>query len=462
MSYIDVLPSDEESCYYAEHLEFHRDPEDPNLAPAVSDDELAAVLPYCPNITSAHLSGVQDVSSRTLIILAESAPNLTHLDLSGCTNVTGLGLNAIAAHSTSLVSVAISRISGITDPALARLVRGLPLLKELEMDHLPLVTSVSVRDIWIFGRGLRKWTLSGCPQVTDSAFPWAPAREQLRKLETTSLEDEASEPAPSTRPTRLATARPKTWLESLPPLVLPATHRLNALRVLDLSHCVKLTDSAVLGLVAYAPRIQHLNLAGCLELTDRALHALCALGSHLAAVDIAGLERVTDGDAFALASACRRLQSVDISFIPNLSDLVLLELAALPHLRRLAAAGLPRLTDNAACFLAEHAFELEMLHLTYCIRLTLDGVRPLLRRLTKLEHLGLSGIPALRRRGVRRFSDAPPEGYEERKRGVYRVFRQGSIRALGEFLEKEEWRKREAERLNVLFEPRGDDSRALY
>ncbi|KAI0650417.1 RNI-like protein [Trametes meyenii] len=460
MSYIDVLPSDEESCYYAEHLEFHRDL-DPNLPPAATDDDLAAVLPYCPNITFAQLNGVPDLSSRTLIVLAESAPNLAHLDVSGCTDVTELGLNALAAHSTELVSVAISRIPGIADPALARLVRGLPLLEELEMDSLPLVTSVSVRDIWIFGRGLKKWTLSGCLQVTDSGFPWVPEREKLR-LET-SLEDEAS-----------AQPKFKTWLETLPPLVLPPTHRLNALRVLDLSHCVKLTDSAVLGLVAHAPRIQHLNLAGCFELTDRALHALCALGSHLAAVDIAGLERVTDKGAFALASACRRLQSVDISFIPNLSDLVLLELGALPHLRRLAAGGLPRLTDNAACFLAEHALELEMLHLTYCIRLTLDGVRPLLRRLTKLEHLGLSGIPALRRRGVRRFSERPPEragtgglsagtqGYEERKRGVYRVFRQGSIRALGEFLEKEEWRKREAERLNILFEPRGDDSRALY
>ncbi|KAI0638509.1 RNI-like protein [Trametes polyzona] len=448
MSYVDHLPSDEESCYYAEHIEFRPDPV---LAPAVTDDELASVLPHCPNIVSADLRGVPDLSSRTIILLAESAPNLAHLDISGCADVTDLGLYALAAHSTSLTSVAISRLSGITDPALARLVRGLPHLEELEMDSLPLVTSVAVRDIWIFARGLRRWTMSGCLQLTDSGFPWVPEREQLRSMEEDATN--ASEHTPS---------KPRTWLENLPPLVLPNTHKLNELRVLDLSHCLKLTDAAVLGIIAYAPHIQHLSLAGCIELTDRAMHAVCALGNHLAAVDIGGLERVTDEGAFALASSCRRLQSVDISFIPNLSDIVVLELASLPRLRRLAAAGLPRVTDQAAFFLAEHAFELEMLHLTYCTRLTLDGVRAMLRRLTKLEHLGLTGIPALRRRGVRRFSELPPEGYDERNRGVYRVFRGANVRALGDFLEKEEWRRRECERLNIPFRPRGDDSRALY
>lgn len=54
------------------------------------------------------------------------------------------------------------------------------------------------------------------------------------------------------------------------------------------------------------------------------------------------------------------------------------------------------------------------------------------------------------------------QGYDERKRGLYRIFREGKIRALGEFLEKEEWRRRESERKNIPFQPRGDDSRALY
>ncbi len=288
-AYVDELPSDEESCYHAEHLVFHPDP-DPTVPPAYTDDELAGVLPYCPNITAAYLSGIPDLSSRTLILLAENASGLTYLDVSGCTQVTDLGLQAVAAHSTSITSLFVSRIPSITDHGLAALVRGLPHLEELEMDGLPLVTAVSMRDIWTFARGLKHWTLSGCMHITDAGFPWVPERAALEDAD-----------------------RRRTYMEGLPPLILPGTHKLNNLRVLDLSHCLRLTDAAILGVVAHAPRLNRLNLAGCIELTDRAMHAISSLGRHLRILDVGGLERVTDEGVFAVASACGSLQSVDIS-----------------------------------------------------------------------------------------------------------------------------------------------------
>ena len=93
----------------------------------------------------------------------------------------------------------------------------------------------------------------------------------------------------------------------------------------------------------------------------------------------------------------------------GLTDLSVLELASLPRLQRLSAAGLPRLTDNALFFMAEHAPELEQLHLPYCGGVHLDGVRAVLRRLARLEQVNLSGVPAMRRLGIRRFSESPPE-----------------------------------------------------
>ena len=119
-AYVDELPSDEESCYYAEHLVFHPDP-DPAVPPAYTDDELAAVLPYCPHISAAYLSGIPDLSSRTLILLAEHASGLAYLDVSGCAAVTNLGLQAIATRSTSLRAINVSRIFGTTDAAIAAL-----------------------------------------------------------------------------------------------------------------------------------------------------------------------------------------------------------------------------------------------------------------------------------------------------------------------------------------------------
>ena len=108
----------------------------------------------------------------------------------------------------------------------------------------------------------------------------------------------------------------------------------------------------------------------------------------------------------------------------QLTDLGVLALASLPRLRRLAAAGLPRLTDNALGFVAEHAAGLEELHLPYCGGVGLDGVRAVLRRLAGLARLDVTGVPAMRRRGIGRFSEGPPEvrvcGVVERKgRGTF-------------------------------------------
>ncbi|KAH9943157.1 RNI-like protein [Epithele typhae] len=442
MEFIDALPSDEESCHYTEHLEFHPD-FDSALASTYSDDELAEVLPYCPNVTSALLSGIRGLSSRTLILLAENASRLGTLDLSGCLDITDLGLRAIATHSTSLTALAVNRIPGITDHALAALVRGLPRLEHLEMDSLPLVTAASVRDIWTFARGLRRWTLSGCLHLTDAGFPWVSERGD-------------SQARPNSE------GRPRNWTDRLPPLTLPASHKMNELRVLDLSHCFKLTDGAVLGLVAHAPRMHQLSLAGCVKLTDRSLHALCGLGRHLDTLDIGGLANATDAGVVAIANACLRLQVVDISFMKQLTDLAVLALSGLERLRSLAAGGLPKVTDQALFALAEHGAALSELHFPFCPKLTLEGVKVVVRRLGGLEELGLSGVPALRRQGIRRFSELPPTSYEEKEQGAYRVFRHAGIRALHEFLEKEEWRKRECERKNILYHPRGDDSRALY
>ena len=295
MQYVNTLPSDEESCYHAEHLEFRADS---YLYPLVCDDDLAAVLPHCPHVTSARLNGVRDLSSRTLILLAQHADNLTHLDVSGCEDVTDLGLKAVATHATSLRAVSISRVFSTTDAAVGALVRGLPHLEELDMDMLPLVTALTTRDVWTYGKKLKRWSLSGCKNVTDSGFPW-----------TRDIDVNREEAARGS----VEGDRYKSWMETLPPLVLPHIFKLGDLRFLYVSHCARLTDAAVFGLVAHAPKIAHLNLAGCIKLSDRAMYRLCELGEHLVEIDVAGLEKVTDAGMYALISACPRLHSVDIS-----------------------------------------------------------------------------------------------------------------------------------------------------
>lgn len=92
----------------------------------------------------------------------------------------------------------------------------------------------------------------------------------------------------------------------------------------------------------------------------------------------------------------------------NLTDMAVLELAGLPHLRRLSLVGLRKITDNAVFFIAEHTATMERLHLSYCEAISLDAVHLVTKKLARLQHFTVTGIPALSRPGVARFSERPP------------------------------------------------------
>ena len=47
-------------------------------------------------------------------------------------------------------------------------------------------------------------------------------------------------------------------------------------------------------------------------------------------------------------------------------------------------------------------------HLSYCDSLSLDAAHLMLRKLTRLQHLTATGVPAFRRKGIQRFSEPTP------------------------------------------------------
>lgn len=92
----------------------------------------------------------------------------------------------------------------------------------------------------------------------------------------------------------------------------------------------------------------------------------------------------------------------------NLTDMSVFELASLSGLQRLSLMRVHKLTDIGLYSLAEHATELERLHLSYCDSLSLDAAHLMLRKLTRLQHLTATGVPAFRRKGIQRFSEPMP------------------------------------------------------
>ncbi|KIP08351.1 hypothetical protein PHLGIDRAFT_104486 [Phlebiopsis gigantea 11061_1 CR5-6] len=401
----------------------------------IVDDDLAEVLPYCPNLREARLRGVRDLSDRTLGLLGAETDELRVLDAVRCRALGPAGVRALAAGATRLRVLRLGGVWALTDGAVVQAVQGLGHLTELNLADLPLLTAHSVREIWMFSRNLRRVDLSDCVNVTDRGFP-APC---------------VYEPPPS-RPRSRIGERLATPISLLPPLILPAHHIIPHLHYISLKNMALITDDAVIGLLQHVPRVIELELGGCTTLTDRIVPSLCSAHESLELIDLAHLTHLSDAAVFSLVRACNKLRHVDISYCTRLTDLPILELAQLPGLRRLHMNGLRRATDIGLLALAEQAHSLAHLHLASCKRLSLDALHTVLRRLPQLQRFTSTGVPAMARAG----------GWDPQTQGAYGVFKDANISALRAFLDKEVVRQREAERRCIPFVPRADDSMDLY
>ncbi|KAJ7094610.1 hypothetical protein B0H15DRAFT_904580 [Mycena belliarum] len=442
---IDRLPTRNE-YRRVRHLVL-RHSEDQPEAPLITDDELATVFGECPHLETVVLSAVPTTTDRTIVLLAANAINLQGIDLTGCQQVTDVGVFELAAKSLPLQWIQLNGVVGLTDPSITALAKTCSRLVELELCDLPLLSVLSVRDIFTFSRKLRTLRLARCPLLNDKAFP-APSR---LSSSTAAYPSGYEKPLPP---------RPTSWLDELPPLIL--RHTADNLRILDLSFIGGLSDAAIEGIVGHAPKIQHLRLSGCKLLTDRALESICKLGSHLDVLILAHVANITDRGVVMLARACTNLRCVDVGFCRNLTDMSVFCLAELRGIRRLSLVRVHKLTDIAVFALAEHALDLERLNLSYCDRLTLDAVHLLVRRLMRLQNLSATGVPSFKRQGVHRFSDPAPTDYDADQQAAYHVFSGDRVSGLRKFLNKEEERRRECERRNIPFVARSDDGLDLY
>ncbi|KAF8842703.1 RNI-like protein [Paxillus ammoniavirescens] len=434
---INRLPETESERRVVKHLVIR----DPNCG--VTDEWVAPEMVFCRNLESVVLSGVADTSDKTIVQLARENQNIQGLDLTGCRYVSDVGILELVSQAPPLQWLQLSGVV-LTDPTVSAIAKSFSRLVELELSDEPLLTALSVRDIWAYSRKLHTLMLARCPLLTDKAFP-SPIKKGSK---------------PSKGPDKPLPHRPLTWLDELPPLIL--RHTAVDLRVLDLSYCTKLTDDGIEGVIVHAPSLHTLSLAGCTNLTDRTVVNICKLGVQLGTLTLAHVSQITDGAIVQLARSCLQLRSLDLAFCRLLTDMSVFELAALRHLHRLVLVRVPKLTDNAIYFLGDHARSLERLHLSYCDRISLKALHHLLRHTPKLDHLTATGVPAARRTGLRRFSDPPPGTMDPDQKSVFRVFSGKNVAALRKFLDKEKLRRQQAEAQNIPFIARCDDEMDLY
>lgn len=310
MRLLNTLPQTAEACDALDVLAFET-----HVEHGVTDDDLAEVLPYCPGLQEAYLSGIRDLSDRTLILLGHETDDLRRLDLTDCRLVSPLGVRELAGLATRLQVLRLRGVWSLTDSAVSTLVRALGHLTELDLGDLPLLTAHATRDIWEFGsRKLRTLSLARCVKVSSRGFPsplsgaLSPPKHRHRKTLVV---------PPSEAHMGSEDLESKTCPEKISPLILPGHHILEHLHYLDFEFMPLLTDEAISGLVLHAPRIIELNLSGCTGLTNKVAKSLCRVGERLQSLDLSFITSLTDDGIRQIVRGCPNLRQVNVSCKPS-------------------------------------------------------------------------------------------------------------------------------------------------
>ncbi|CAG8628194.1 15844_t:CDS:2, partial [Acaulospora colombiana] len=362
-------------------------------------DNSLSILGNMPNLVALDLTGVVDVTDATIVSVANVCNKIQGINLEGCKKVTDIGLLAIAENCPLLRRIKLCELDRITGNSVSKLVHQCPLLIEIDLNGCIQIDEGAVRDIWTHCSHLRELRLAQCSNIGDFAFPAAP-----RLAKPASTGNTGNGPSNTT----------PIVLPLLPPLLL--SRPLGHLRQLDLMS-VHITDEAVSGIIANAPRLRNLVLAKCSNLTDTAVRSISELGRHLQFLHL--------GHAAAITDSCI-----------SLTDDSVKALAALPKLRRIGLVRVPNLTDDAVRYLTARGSTLERVHLSYCERITVRAIYVLLKRLTKLTHLSLTGVPAFRRSELQQFCRPPPSNFNDTQRAAFCVYSGPGIHHLRKYLEK--------------------------
>jgi len=202
-------------------------------------------------------------------------------------------------------------------------------------------------------------------------------------------------------------------------LTTPNTSHL-ALRSLNLSNSA-VSDQGVRYFATRSPDLTHLNLQNCSNITDLSLSIVAQFSKKLKVLNVSGCPKITNFSLQILAQECNsHLEEINVNecrgissdggalfnylayFCPNLKRLMLrdtkvtgselVRLCSKLQFSELNLQGLSTLTDDDLVSIAESQPYLEVLHLSFCYKVTLRGLQCLAARCPNLQELHLFGL----------------------------------------------------------------------
>lgn len=426
-----------------------------NLAPVakfLEDEDLAPFL-ACPNIDRLVLSGCKGLSSGAIEDLLLHTPHVQSLDLQDVTQITDKTLSVISQSCTEL-QIFYGGGTLVSNAGLAHFAALKQNLRRLVLSHCELATASGLVELLAQCSQLMELDPTRMACFRGDSVNLALLTAQIEEGNTHSSVARAISSGLSDDDSRLLLAN----CTSLRDLRLDGssalsargfnltgvrliTPRLEALRVLSLSMCTQLNDTAISHLVQIAPRVRHLNISKCPLITDKSVGLIAQTYNHgLHYLHLGHCIKITDCAIAFIVESCSRLTFFDAANCANLTDASLAFLAKLPRLRRIGvvkcneigAAGVMALSVRPEG--VETSSPIERLHLSYCSSISIQSIKMVLDACPRLVHLSLTGVRAFMQTDIMQLSRPPPPELNEHQRQVFCVFSGTGISHLREAL----------------------------
>ncbi len=356
---------------------------------AVVDDEwlntlgAAAECPAIASLTAARCSGVTDKGIE--IFARKKGPAIRALHVPGCKSVSDDGVEFVAKHCRSLHSIDLSGCPRVRDRSVFA-ISALTSLQDIAVDDCTEVSDDAVRQLFTNVTQLKSLSIRGCASLTEEGLrfmhempvPWGTRKHRnCAMLHTFRLG----------RNSHVSD-------EFMMVLAVVCPH----LRVLEVTECPLVGGDQAMGKLGGLLELEEVVLEALPRVSDNGIREFCCdlPRRALRRLNLTGCVKVTDISLKCLSKSARSLRELRLNRNVSVTDRGLGYLAKglAANLRHLQATHLGMIGDDGVRLVARKCLLLREIDLSYCLRIT-PACIPALRRLRALATLGLSSCHGL-------------------------------------------------------------------
>lgn len=265
------------------------------------------------------------------------------------TGITDEGMTAIGSGLPSLQSLDVTYCRKLTDKGLSSVAKGCHDMRALYVVGCRFVTDDLLRTLSMHCHNLEELGLQGCTNITDSGLTvLVEGCKRLKHLDLNKCSNIGD--------------------IGISSISKGCSSSLLTLKVLD---CYKIGDDSILSLAKYCKNLETLIIGGCRDLSDESIKSLAsACHGSLKNLRMDWCLNVSDTSLECIFFLCRKLEVLDVGCCEEVTDA--------------AFQGLGN---------EDSKLSLKILRVNNCPRITVEGIRKLLKSCEALEYLDVRSCP---------------------------------------------------------------------